>query len=92
MADFDVADDREMRRRGAVATEFYDAIGLVEGETRPWLVTDEAALYDIQAEEDEFVVRQVEEHYGVTLSVPDDFRRPFWQLLDHLQAARRDFG
>ena len=83
-----LADDHEMSQRRALADEFYDALGLVEGESRPDFVSDEASLYDIQMEDDARVVQLVESHYGVTLRVPDDLRRPFWQLLDELQRLR----
>ena len=85
---FEIADDGEMSRRALLADEFYDAIGLVEGETRPFFVSDEASLYDIHAEDDGDVVRRVRDHYGVTLQVPEDLRRPFWQVLDDLQRLR----
>jgi hypothetical protein len=77
-----------MSQLRALADEFYDAVGLVEGESRPAFVSDEASLYDIQVEDDARVVQLVESHYGVTLRVPDDLRRPFWQLLDDLQRLR----
>lgn len=84
----DFADDEQMSRRQALADEFYDALGLIDDENRPFFVSDEAALYDVQMEDDDFVVVAVERHYGITLRVPEDFKRPFWQLLDHLRERR----
>jgi hypothetical protein len=83
----ELADDPEMAQRAESAREFFTAIGLEEG-LRPVLVSDEAALYDIQPEDDDLVIRRVAEHYGATITVPDDFRRPFWQLLDDRQRRR----
>ena len=82
------ADDTEMAERAALAAEFFTAIRLDE-EFQPFFVSDEAALYDIQMEDDEFVIRCVAQHYGVAITSPDDFRRPFWQLLDDLHGQRR---
>jgi hypothetical protein len=84
----DFADDEQMLLRQALAEEFYDALGLVADETRPFFVSDEAALYDIQMEADDYVVLAVQHHYGVTLRVPDDFKRPLWQLLDDLRQPK----
>ena len=84
----DFADDEQMSRRQAMADEFYDALGLIDGENRPFFVSDEAALYDLQMEDDDFVVVAVQRHYGITLRVPEDFKRPFWELLDDLRERR----
>jgi hypothetical protein len=84
----EIADDSEMRKRALLADEFYEAIGLLEDETWPFFVSDEAALYDFQMEPDDEVVRLVKGHYGVTIRSPEDFRRPFWQLLDDLHGRR----
>ena len=84
----DFADDAQMLRRQDLADEFYDALGLIDDENRPFFVSDQAALYDIQMEDDEFVVGAVQRHYGFTLRVPEDFKRPFWQLLDDLRKSR----
>jgi hypothetical protein len=84
----DFADDEQMLRRQLWADEFYGALGLVPDQNWPDFVSDEASLYDVQMEDDRFVVRAVQRHYGVTLQVPEDFRRPFWQLLDHLHERR----
>jgi hypothetical protein len=84
----DFADDEQMSRRQALADEFYDALGLIDDENRPFFVSDEAALYDVQMEDDDFVVVAVQRHYGITLRVPEDFKRPFWELLDDLRERR----
>ncbi|MCA0331658.1 MAG: hypothetical protein LCI03_17390 [Actinobacteria bacterium] len=82
----ELADDHEMTKRRQMADEFYGAV-LADAD-RPWFVSDEASLYDIQAEDDDELVRRVRAAYGVTLRMPDDLRRPFWQLLDELQRLR----
>lgn len=78
------ADDIEMKKRGSQAERFYMAIGLAD-DLRPFFVSDEAALYDIQAEDDNWVIGRVREHYGVVLTT-EDFRLPFWVLLDRLES------
>lgn len=78
-----------MSQRASLADEFYRVVGLT-GEFRPLFVSDEAALYDIQLEADRDIVDRVKGFYGVTLQVPQDFQRPFWQVLDDLQRLRRD--
>jgi len=45
-------------------------------------------LYDVQMEDDDFFVVAVQQHYGITLRVPEDFKRPFWELLDDLRERR----
>jgi hypothetical protein len=77
------ANDSETERRRASATEFYVAIGL-DDDYRPDFVSDEASLYDFQMEDDDVVIRRVALHDGVTINSPEDFRRPFWQLLDDI--------
>ena len=84
----DLADDEQMSQRQALADEFYDALGLIDDENRPFFVSDEAALYDVQMEDDDFVVVAVQRHYGITLRLPEDFKRPFWELLDDLRDRR----
>lgn len=64
------ADDIEMKKRGSQAERFYMAIGLAD-DLRPFFVSDEAALYDIQAEDDNWVIGRVREHYGVVLTTED---------------------
>lgn len=84
----DFADDEQMSQRQALADEFYDALGLIDDENRPFFVSDEAALYDVQMEDDDFVVAAVQRHYGITLRLPEDFKRPLWELLDDLSERR----
>ena len=81
----DVADDSEMKKRHAKAERLYQALALDE-DTRPFFVSDEASLYDIQGEDDSVVIAQVAKHYGVTLTL-DDFRLPIWMLLDRIDPA-----
>ena len=84
----DFADDEQMSRRQALADEFYDTLGLIDDDNRPFFVSDEATLYDVQMEDDDFVVGTVQRHYGITLRIPEDFKRPFWELLDDLRESR----
>lgn len=79
----EMADDTEMQKRGPQAERFFAAIGLV-GDLHPFFVSDEAALYDIQGEDDDWVIGRVRIHYGIVLTA-DDFRLPFWVLLDRLE-------
>lgn len=72
----ELADDAEMAMRKPQAERFFAAIGISE-EYRPVFVSDEAALYDIQLEDDALVINRVRKHYGVTITT-DDFRVPFW--------------
>jgi hypothetical protein len=69
----DFADDEQMSSRQTLADEFYDALGMIDDENRPFFVSDDAALYDVQMEDDDFVVVAVQRHYGITLRVPEDF-------------------
>lgn len=98
----DFADDQQMLRRQTLAEEFYDALGLIDDENRPFFVSDEAALYDIQMEDDDFVVAAVQHHYGITCGFPktssvrsDSYgqsrRTTAWPLLAQMHIARRAF-
>jgi hypothetical protein len=81
------SDDSKMKVRAEMAEEFYAAIGL-DHDLRPWFVSDEASLYDVQLNDDADIVEAVKRHYGVELTIPDDFRAPFWRLLDRLAHDR----
>lgn len=69
-----------------MADEFYAALGLIDDGNRPFFVS--AALYDIQMEDEDFVVVAVQQHDGITLRAPEDFKRPFLELLDDLRERR----
>lgn len=80
-----IADIIEMEKRKHQAKEFYEAI--LDPYEHPWLVTDEASLYDITLEEDDDLIKKTHDHYGITIDVKY-LSKPFWELIDYLEVNR----
>ena len=81
-----LANSEQMNKRKILAEEFYNAI--LDPEEIPFIVTDEANLYDIYIGGEHELIQKAEEKYGVTLDM-SDFKIPFWQLLDFLEKNRK---
>jgi len=77
-----LAGDMRMQERDSQANTFYSQILLPDEE--PGFVSDEATLRDVSLAPDDEIIRKVQERYGKTLS-GEDFRKPFWSLLDDLE-------
>ena len=80
-----IADRNMMDTRFELANEFYDAI--IDPEERPWLVTDEATLFDLTLEDESLLLSKIEKHYQVKVSQAQ-LKKPFWKLLDYLEEHR----
>jgi hypothetical protein len=87
MPDLPTAPRAEMDRRAALAKEFFEATG---AELAPF-VTDEATWYDFDYLADGEVIVIIQSHYGVKVDRAS-LSMPFWSLLDHLNANRRQEG
>ena len=79
------ATSEEMNKRKLIAEEFYNSI--LDSEEIPYVVTDEACIYDIFAGVDEELIKKVKVKYGVNMK-PEHFNLPFWKFLDWLQDNR----
>lgn len=77
-----LADSTQMDKRKSKAEEFYYAI--LDPEEIPYIVTDEATLYDIFAGNEYDLIQKVKKKYEVNISIKH-FKLPFWQLLDFLE-------
>ncbi len=80
-----IAQTIEIDARKPLVKEFYDAI--LDPYEHPWLVTDEASLYDITLDEDDDLIKRINEYYGVDVK-KELLGLPFWQLLDYLNNNR----
>lgn len=80
-----LADSKEMDERKKLAEEFYNSI--LDPEEIPFLITDQASLFDIYAGDNNELIQKVKDKYGVILNI-SDFSMPFYQLLDFLDKKR----
>jgi IS1 family transposase len=80
-----IASTIEMDKRKEKAQEFYDAI--LDSYEHPWLVTDEASLYDITLDEDDDLIERIYKFYGYKIE-SSQLSMPFWKLLDLLENKR----
>lgn len=74
-----------MDRRRDAATEFYQAV--LDSDERPFVVTDEATVFDISGLDERELRRRITSVYYVSATV--DLHMPFWRLLDELVTAGR---
>jgi hypothetical protein len=81
-----LAKSNEIDKRKLIAEEFYSSI--LESEEIPYIVTDDACLYDFYAGIDEELISKVKTKYLVDMK-PEHFKIPFWQFLDWLQINRK---
>lgn len=82
---FSIADSKQIEKRKVLAEEFYNAI--LDPNEIPFIVTDEANLYDIYAGDDAELIQKVKEKYGVNIDA-GHFKIPFWMFLDYLEKNR----
>lgn len=80
-----IADTSEMEKRQKQAQEFYNSI--LDPYEHPWLVTDEASLYDITLDMEEDLIQRIYNYYGVIID-EKFIGQPFWKLLDYLNENR----
>ncbi len=80
-----IADTAEMEKRRRESKEFYNAI--LDPYEHPWLVTDEASLYDITLDDEEDLIKRISDYYGITID-KKFIGLPFWKLLDYLEKSR----
>lgn len=77
-----IAKSTQMDKRKALAQEFYNSI--LEPEEIPFIVTDEACLYDIYIGTEVDLIKKVNEKYGIKIDIKH-FKIPFWKLLDYIE-------
>ena len=75
----------KMKQREELANEFYNAI--LDYNEMPYIVTDDACLYDFFVGIDKELIEKVCQKYGVKMK-NEHFKVPFWQFLDWLQKNR----
>lgn len=80
-----LAKSEMMNKRKVPANEFYNSI--LDPEDIPYMVSDDASLYDFFAGIDEELIEKVNTKYGVKMTI-DHFKIPFWKFLDWLQENR----
>ena len=80
-----VAESIRMAKRKGLAEEFFNTI--LDPEEIPFIVTDEASLYDIYIGDERELIQKVKEKYGVDINIKH-FKIPFWKLLDYLEENR----
>lgn len=80
-----LAKSEKMVKRENVANEFYHSI--LDPQEIPYIVTDDACLYDFFVGIDEELTDKVREKYGVEMT-KIHFKMPFWQFLDWLHDNR----
>ncbi len=76
-----IAQTVKIDSRKKLAEEFY--IKILDPEEVPYLVTDDASLYDIYAGDENELIEKIKKEYGIILT-KKHFRIAFWQLLDFL--------
>lgn len=81
-----IADSTQMDKRKLLAEEFYNNI--LDPEEIPYIVTDEASLYDFFAGDEFELMNKVKEKYGVNIDMRH-FKIPFWQLLEYLKENQK---
>jgi hypothetical protein len=75
-----------MRRREALALEFYEKI--LAPDEEPCFASDEANLLDLSLAPEEELIERINSYYGQRLET-SDLRKSFWLLLDELNAHRQ---
>ncbi len=80
-----IAPTKEIDIRKTLTEEFCNAI--LDPYEHPWLITDEASLYDLTLDEDEELIKRINEHYGLVIT-STFLSMPFWKLLDYLKKNR----
>lgn len=71
----------EMDKRKKMAQEFYNDI--FDPEDMPFIVTDEATLYDIYLGDELELIEKINKKYRVSVNL-GHFKIPFWKFLDFL--------
>ncbi len=87
MKNYYLADSTEMEKRKKQANEFYFSV--LDPEEIPYIVTDEATLYAIYIGDEKEIINKIKQKYNVYISV-EQFKIPFWQLLDFLENNRKE--
>lgn len=80
-----IASTKEMDSRKDKAMEFYNAI--LDPYEHPWLVTDQASIYDITLDEDNEIIDRIDKYYSVKID-KKMLGIAFWKLLDYLDKMR----
>lgn len=82
-----ISDSRKMAERKILAEEFYNSI--LDPEEIPYIVIDEASLYDFFAGDEQELINKVIEKYGVSIDL-QQFKITFWQLFDYINKKRKN--
>ena len=80
-----LADAKEIDKRQLLAKEFYENI--LDPHEIPYMVTDDASLYDIFVGDEQELIKKIKENYGVKIDITF-FKISFWKLLDYLEANK----
>jgi len=76
----------ELGKRQDILEEFVN--NMFDPEDRPWFVSDYATMYDIDAGDEDELVKRCLDYYGVDLQ-PSHLKLPLWQALDYIILNRK---
>jgi hypothetical protein len=76
--------DERIRKIPALAQEFFEHV--LDGE-EPFLVSDEATIWDVSMASPEELIRRCSEYAGQPVSL-EDLNQPLWKLLPQLSTTR----
>ncbi len=80
-----LASSEEMDKRKALAEEFYYSV--LNHDEIPYVVTDDACIYDFFAGDDHELVENIKHKYGIKVKA-EHFKMLFWKFLDWLEKNR----
>jgi hypothetical protein len=82
---FEIAPDTEVQRR---VREVQLLLNVIEPdpEYQPFVLTDEASVFDAVGHEEDEIRRRLEFHFGQPVAL--DLSVPLWQLVDDIRAWR----
>jgi len=84
---FELASSDEINIRLNDAHEFY--FNILDPEEQPFFVSDEASIFDISSDSEEYLIKKCFDYYGVKLTC-EQLTLPFWQVLDLLKGSSPD--
>ncbi len=84
---YSFAESSQINKRKIYAEKFYNTI--LDPEEIPYIVTDEACLYDFFTGDEFKLIHQIKQKYGIDVN-KEHFKMPFWKLLDLLEQLQNN--
>lgn len=81
---YTIANSIEMDKRNFLVKEFCSTV--LDPDEIPFIITDEATLYDIYIGDELELIGKINKKYGVCINL-NHFEIPFWKLLDFLNQS-----